>query len=95
MRKRILIGIYIILLIVCFEMVFNCVYNAVILQNYNKGKYTVSVEPLKVFNWNQPYIAYYNKGNIEYRKESYWDAIEEYNKALEKRPPKETEERHI
>lgn len=91
MKKRILIGIYVILLLFCFEMVFNCVYNAVIVQNYNKGKYTLSVEPLMIFNWNEPYIAYYNKGNIQYQKENYLDAIIEYNKALKKNPPEEKE----
>lgn len=49
------------------------------------------VEPLMVFNWNEPYIAYYNKGNICYQKENYLDAIEAYNMALKKNPPEEKE----
>ncbi|MBQ4057681.1 MAG: tetratricopeptide repeat protein [Lachnospiraceae bacterium] len=91
MKKRILIGIYIMMLLVCVELVFNCVYNGIIVYCYKNANYTMIVEPLMVFNWNEPYIAYYNKGNICYQKENYLDAIEAYNMALKKNPPEEKE----
>lgn len=91
MKKRILIGIYIVMLLVCFELVFNYVYNAIIIYRYNQTDYSVSTAPLTVFNWNEPYVAYYNQGNIYYQKESYLDAIDAYERALAKNPPEEKE----
>lgn len=79
------------MLLVCVELVFNCVYNGIIVYCYKNANYTMIVEPLMVFNWNEPYIAYYNKGNICYQKENYLDAIEAYNMALKKNPPEEKE----
>lgn len=91
MKKRILTGIYIVLLLVCFELVFNYVYNAIVIYRYNQSDYSSGTEPLTVFNWNEPYVVYYNQGNIYYKNESYADAIESYEKALELNPPKEKE----
>lgn len=91
MKKRILIGIYIVLLLVCFELVFNYAYNAIVIYRYNQSDYTSGVELLTIFNWNEPYVAYYNQGNIYYQNESYVNAIESYEKALELNPPKEKE----
>jgi len=42
-------------------------------------------------NISQSYVAYFNKGNIEFDNGNYENAINEYTKALEKKPPKEKE----
>lgn len=91
MKKRILIGVYIVMLLVCFELVFNYVYNEIIIYRYKQADYFVSTAPLMVFNWNEPYVAYYNQGNIYYQKESYLDAIDAYERALAQNPPEEKE----
>lgn len=91
MKKKILIGIYIIMLLFCCKLAFNYIYNGIVTYNYHQYNYSVNVKPLLVFNWSEPYIAYYNQGNIYYRNSRFEDAITSYEEALELRPPKERE----
>ena len=63
-------------------------YNENLISKYNKQVYHTSTAPLFVFNFFEPYIAHYNAGNVCYQNKEYPDAIKEYEKALEKEPPK-------
>lgn len=55
--------------------------------NLNDTNNKTLVKALYLFNFNQPYIAYYNDGNILYKTEKYDQAIKKYQKALTKNPP--------
>ncbi len=55
---------------------------------YNKGNYdTGAEETLKILNFPQGYLPYYNLGNVAYQKGDYTDAIGLYSQALEQYPP--------
>ena len=86
--KKIINIIPIILLIFLFKLACSFTINEIIIKNYNNGLYNSAlIKTLYTFNFNQPYIVYYNEGNILYKKENYYEAIEQYNKALGKKPP--------
>lgn len=77
----------VILLLLRFFLSF--VVNEYIIYNYNNKNYkSILINSLYILNINQPYIAYYNDGNISYRLNDYNDAIDHYEKALTKNPPK-------
>ena len=86
-----MIGIYIVMLFVCFKLAFNYFYNAVVIYRYNNYDYSVNVSPLLICNWFESYVAHYNNGNIYYKNDRYEDAITEYQKALEGNPPQKKE----
>ena len=86
--KKALKIILVIFLIIFLKLSFSYAINEIIIYNYNAGKYNNNlVKLLYVFNFHQPYIAYYNEGNILYQKNNYDEAIAKYNEALNKRPP--------
>ena len=87
MKKKILIGIYIVMLLICGKLAFNYIYNAIAIYRYHQYDYSVNVMPLLIFNWSEPYIAYYNQGNIYYKNDSFEDAIASYERALKLHPP--------
>lgn len=91
MKKKILTGIYIAMLLFCAKLAFNFIYNTVVIYHYHQYDYAVTMKPLLRFNWSQPYIAHYNQGNIYYKNGSYEDAILSYQEALSLNPPKEKE----
>ena len=91
MKKRILISIYIVMLLICGKLAFNYIYNGIVTYCYHQDNYSVSVKPLLIFNWSEPYISHFNQGNIYYKKNCFEDAIASYKKALELHPPKEKE----
>ena len=76
-------------------LTFNYIYNEVIISKYEERDYSKNVDALLHTNIIQPYIVYYNNGNIHYQKGEYEDAIEEYELALEQNPPHEEEECEI
>lgn len=45
------------------------------------------INKLYIININEPYVAYYNNGNIYYKERNYKRAIKEYKKALILNPP--------
>ena len=60
--------------------------------NYSTEEFKPSDLNLLFFgNFSQSYVAYFNKGNIEFDNGNYENAINEYTKALEKKPPEEKE----
>lgn len=91
MKKRILIAIYVVVLLICGKLAFNYIYNAVVIHRYQQSDNSINMNPLLAFNWSEPYIAYYNQGNISYKEDSFVDAIASYEKALELNPPKKKE----
>lgn len=91
MKKRIITCICILLFLVCLMPAFNYIYNSVITNKYNTGDYSVQTDALALGGYFEPYIEPYNKGNIYYQNKNYTQAIDEYYKALECRPPKEKE----
>lgn len=91
MGKKIFIGVYVILLLVCGNLVFNFIYNSIVVYAYNNTDYKVTMSPVLMFNWSEPYIAYYNQGNIYYKEGWYADAVNSYYKALEYDMPQERE----
>lgn len=91
MKKKILIGIYIVMVLLCGKLAFNYIYNAFVIYRYHQYDYSVNVKPLLVLNWSEPYIAYYNQGNVCYKNDSFEDAIASYERALELHPPEEKE----
>lgn len=88
--KKILKLIFTISLIIFIKLTFIFVLNEIIILSYNNNIYnSFLVKGLYLFNFNQSYIAYYNEGNILYKKEYYDKAITKYNKAINNNPPQE------
>ena len=59
---------------------------------YENGEYEEeNIESLSLLNINEPYIYYYNLGNVYYKNDDFDNAIESYERALELHPTKEKE----
>ena len=87
MRKAIKI-ILVIAIVILVKLVFSFKVNKIIIKNYKNNKYNYKlVKSLYFINYPESYIAYYNHGNILYRKEQYDEAVEKFKKAIEKKPP--------
>lgn len=77
------------LMILFLRFLMSFMINEYIIYNYNKGIYNDKlIKLLYIFNINQPYIAYYNEGNILYQLNDYDNAIKHYDTSLQKNPPK-------
>ncbi|MBR1815314.1 MAG: tetratricopeptide repeat protein [Lachnospiraceae bacterium] len=87
MKKKIFIILYLFLLIIFGKFLFSYVYNERMIAKYNENDYSFSANNLKFANVYQPYVAYYNSGNVYYQKHDYDNAIKEYNRALNAAPP--------
>lgn len=62
--------------------------NELVIKEYQNNNYdTKLVKTLYVLNFYQPYIAYYNHGNLLYKSDNYQEAEEKYQTALKKNPP--------
>lgn len=90
-KKKILKKVLLVLLIstslILLKFLITFTTNELIISNYDKGKYdTGLVNTLYFLNLSEPYIAYYNHGNLLYQNGDYQDAINKYEKALEKKP---------
>ena len=78
-------------MLICGKLAFNYIYNAIVIYRYHQNDNSITVKPLLTFNWSEPYIAYYNQGNVYYKDDSFVDAIASYEKALELNPPEKKE----
>ncbi len=88
--KKFLKIIIIVFSLILIKLIFSTVLNETIKVNFHNGVYNSKlIKALYVFNVNESYIVYYNDGNISYKKNNYDDAIEKYDDALKKNPPKE------
>lgn len=88
MKKTLKITL-IFLIIIFSKLLITYIMNEYIIINYNKGQFKDNIiKILKVFNTNEPYIVYYNEGNIFYQKGDYEKAINNYDIAINKHPKK-------
>ncbi|MBE5895833.1 MAG: hypothetical protein E7285_09260 [Lachnospiraceae bacterium] len=73
-------------LLVCGKQAFNWYYNEMVIETYEDENYAIDMSPLMTANVIEPYIAYYNNGNIKYRMMDYEGAMAQYKKALAANP---------
>ena len=83
MRLKIIIAIYIVVFLVCGKILMNYFYNEGVIDAFEKGDYSLNDDLLLSLNYLEPYIAYYNNGNIHYKLGQYDEAIEDYQNALD------------
>lgn len=92
MKKKILTILEVLLLLILIKLVATFVINEIFIKKYDNGTYDIkSIKILSFANFPESYIVHYNRGNVYYQNEQFTDAIEEYNKALEKHPTKKKE----
>lgn len=88
--KKIFIFIYVCVAIIFLKLIISFSINEIFIYKYNKGNYEKNlVKSLFVLNYYEPYVAHYNYGNVLFKFGYYEDAINEYNKALDYKPPKD------
>lgn len=81
--------IWSILAILLFSLTVTFISNEITIVNYNRGIYKEN--KLAMLGFMQPYVSYYNNGNIEFKHDNYNEAIVEYEKALRSGVPKNKE----
>lgn len=87
--KKIIRIIFIILIVILVKLFYSYSINEKIIDNYDKKDYSETlIYSLYFLNFNEPYIVYYNHGNLLYQQGNYEDAILKYQKALDKKPSK-------
>lgn len=87
--KKLFNSIVIILFIVFIKCIISSIINEIIIWNDKKNIYNKNlVKTLYILNIQEPYIAYYNEGNILYKMGKYEQAVSKYEKSLQKNPPK-------
>ena len=70
------------------KVVLNYTLNQIIIEDSKKDKYDKSlIKILESTTILEKYVPYYNEGNIYYKQKKYEKAIDQYNKALTKKPP--------
>lgn len=75
------------LFIILIRLVLSFMINDIIIHNFNHNKYNSTlIKCLYILNINEPYIAYYNHGNILFKKHDYNGAIKKYEESLKKHP---------
>ena len=79
--------LYAVVFLVSAKLIFTYAYNEFTNKQLEADNTDVSYEILQYLNYPQPYIAYYNQGNLEYQRGKYEDAIAEYEKALQENIP--------
>ena len=79
--------LYAVVFLVSAKLIFTYAYNEFTNKQLEADNTDVSYEVLQYLNYPQPYIAYYNQGNLEYQRGKYEDAIAEYEKALQENIP--------
>lgn len=85
--KKFLIIITIIIFIILLKFGLTFTLNEIIIKDYQNNRYDNNlINTLYLINLNEPYIVYYNHGNILYKEEQYNEAISKYEKALNKHP---------
>ena len=78
----------VVLLIILLKLLFTFTINQIVIQDYYNQKMDKElIHILKKTNINEPYIVYYNEGNIYFQEKNYKKALQSYEKAIEKNPP--------
>lgn len=67
-------------------LTFNYAYNEHIISKYEDKNYSQDLDILTHTNIIEPYVVYYNNGNIHYQSGEYEAAIDDYKEALERKP---------
>lgn len=81
--KRVIASIlYAVILFLCLRQGLNYFYNEHVLDRFRREDYSINDNLLLTANFIEPYIAYYNNGNINYMNRQYEAAIEDYQNAL-------------
>ena len=90
--KKFFIAIYIVLIFIAVKLTFTFYMNEKFIDNYNQQIYSYDdIQYLFILNIFEPYIAYYNYGNILYQNSDFEEAIVQYRKALTLFPPQRKE----
>ena len=85
--KKIILIIIIFLSLILLKLGSTYLLNEMIIKDYENNKYDNNlINTLYFFNINEPYIVYYNHGNLLYRLERYDEAITKYETSLTKHP---------
>lgn len=87
MRKTIIIVAYVVLGLLLFKFAFTYGYNEWVISKYEEEDYSENFALLEVMNVSEPYIVYYNNGNVMYQRMDYEAALDYYKQALEHNPP--------
>ena len=83
------IGLFIVYLVYMCEILvlvrhgLNYFYNGYVLSHYEKSDYSINDNLLLTLNCLEPYVVYFNNGDIYYKNSLYDDAIESFETALE------------
>ena len=85
--KKVIVCVYILMFLVGGKLAFDYCYNEMVIDDYNNEEYSSDMEAMKVCNYVEEYIAYYNQGNLNYQNGLFSEAITEYEKALECKIP--------
>ncbi len=87
--KKVIAIILIIIFLIGLHLTSRYFINEIYIDKYNNEQYDSGlINLLKIFNFPESYIAYYNKGNSYYQTEDYQKAIREYEQALKSVPSK-------
>lgn len=87
MKKKIIIAAFTVVGLILFKFAFTFIYNEWVISKYEEKDYSENFNLLEMFNFSEPYVVYYNNGNVKYQLKRYEEAIEYYEEALEKNPP--------
>lgn len=88
MLRKIKIAIVALIILVLSFFSIRIITNEVVILLYEHDKKPeILIKVLLILNINEPYIVYYNNGNINYKNEEYDKAIKNYTISLDKNPP--------
>lgn len=87
--KKFFTTIWILLVACLLCLIVNFLANEALIKNYNAGIYTEN--KLSVLGFSEPYIADYNKGNIQFKEGNYDEAMKAYQSALKHHPTHDRE----
>lgn len=87
--KKLFTTIWILLIACLLCLIVNFAANEALIKNYNAGIYNEN--KLSFLGFLEPYISDYNKGNIQFKKGNYDEAIKAYQTALENHPTHDRE----
>ncbi len=87
MKKKIIIAAFTLVGLILSKFAFTFVYNEWVISKYEEKDYSENFSLLEMLNITEPYIVFYNNGNVQYQLKNYEEAIRYYEEALEKDPP--------
>ena len=92
MNKKLVKISYIVLAVILVKLLLNLIGMNYLIEKYENGRYLRTfAKSFLLFNFQEPYVARYNLGNIYYQDRDYEKAISEYKKALSTSIPEKKE----